>query len=817
MSASQPYDTRTVKGNKSAAKPPPLINPGHSGPTTFFLRSEKELEQSAPRGRTMSSNAPSTDEQPQQAPTIGMMGESSFGVESLADTISSAFSTKSRLSRANSNSNSNSTESATEAGAEGNTGNRPGRKRKVNPVHPRIAATGQRIISAEHPSTHASSSASPVSFRSSESPFRSHLRRASTSSSINLASQPLTPLKMSPQPASAMPSTPRSGSPKSFRLSDEEGSVIDDTGSQVIQSSNGDDEEDATAEDSRDSSMPQLVMPSIAIPSRRPFTEQGKRIGRLKVMVVGRDGVGKTSLIHSICRICEHIVHVDQPTITPSVDQADVPRRGVDYEITQDITETYASTRPYPAWWTDFDGRRMLHRRRSIGDGVLERNVCFTDTVGISKDSGARTVLEYFNNTLRRTLNMQKMSDSEVIGMLSGEGGVHVDAVLWLFDTTGPTDAVPELEGPQRDLFETLCNATNVIPLLARGDKLDAEKASARKDQIVDLIQDCGLETYSLADGEQDVLPEHADPLLISSALSDDAETIDASVLMSSQYVQPLIPSELAYLVERLFHPENVARMRHLSAVKFLLWRQNNLGQALNLHQQTLLLSPQFDATLPSVTSTGSLLDEPSKVLVPYGTSSYYRSASPSASELSNDGAAVNTSQYALAKHNEQTQGALPYRQVRLAKWAQDLQRSLNNERKRYQQIYLNPLTDTTYPSSSTDADEKALVTTLSAPNQRQRPARGRLGGDIAIIDPRDPLGVLAFSQALGRRGWLALRVAGGCGLIGAVAWWVTRNWVEVQEWFGVGPVVPTPAVPAPTKGAFESLVDLGWRVMGGW
>lgn len=37
-------------------------------------------------------------------------------------------------------------------------------------------------------------------------------------------------------------------------------------------------------------SAPQLIMPSIKMPSRRPFTEEGKRMGRLKVLVAGDSG-----------------------------------------------------------------------------------------------------------------------------------------------------------------------------------------------------------------------------------------------------------------------------------------------------------------------------------------------------------------------------------------------------------------------------------------------------------------------------------------------------------------------------------------------
>jgi hypothetical protein len=37
-------------------------------------------------------------------------------------------------------------------------------------------------------------------------------------------------------------------------------------------------------------SVPQLIMPSIKMPSRRPFTENGKGIGRFKVLVAGATG-----------------------------------------------------------------------------------------------------------------------------------------------------------------------------------------------------------------------------------------------------------------------------------------------------------------------------------------------------------------------------------------------------------------------------------------------------------------------------------------------------------------------------------------------
>ena len=107
----------------------------------------------------------------------------------------------------------------------------------------------------------------------------SHQRRSSQAT----ISRPFTPLSFgSPAPASIM------SGPDSRRNSDA-GSYMDDIASQAIVSS-GDEEREVGSELIDSGSAPQLVMPSIKMPSRRPFTERGKNMGRLKVLIAGDSG-----------------------------------------------------------------------------------------------------------------------------------------------------------------------------------------------------------------------------------------------------------------------------------------------------------------------------------------------------------------------------------------------------------------------------------------------------------------------------------------------------------------------------------------------
>jgi hypothetical protein len=93
-----------------------------------------------------------------------------------------------------------------------------------------------------------------------------------------------------------LPSSPETRSTRSL-LGSKASSSTDENGSQALMSSEDDDPESASAVQD---SAPQLIMPSIKMPSRRPFTQRGSTLGRCKIMVAG--GKGTNSLVVCISR-----------------------------------------------------------------------------------------------------------------------------------------------------------------------------------------------------------------------------------------------------------------------------------------------------------------------------------------------------------------------------------------------------------------------------------------------------------------------------------------------------------------------------------
>ncbi|KAI1948650.1 hypothetical protein LOZ39_002585 [Ophidiomyces ophidiicola] len=592
----------------------------------------------------------------------------------------------------------------------------------------------------------------------------------------NVPSLPLTPLiPGSPVALGSLNGSPESISTRSFRRSDDI-SISDETSSRALESS---DDEALEGRSFLQSSAPQLVMPSIRMPSRRPFTDRGKSLGRLKVMVAGSTGLGKTSLLKSIVQTCEDIVHVDplpqntSHTRHSTSKQADIfpvakPRRP---RAIPSVTEVYASTKPYPAWWSDLEDSRVLRRRKSLGDVVLERNICFVDTLNSGTNRHDQTGLEiqYMMKQFHRATAAIDSTNADLQSLLSGNGGAQVDAILYLISDDTITSDI--------QCIKRLSEFSNVIPLIAKADTLSTSQIQKLKTSFLQKMREHGIRTFfgHPSPEEHDSSTPLA-PFSVSSATANDDEMMDASVLMSPEYVQPLVASELGLLIDRMFTQDNFTWFRHSAAKKLV--------------QSCSSREPLRAKELASTSSTISDLGI-SQFNTPFSSIS-----NSQVLEACRHGGGL--SEYALARVSDFTQREENFAQVKLAKWAIDLQNSLQNERKQYVRLAQNErvawlterldecVTDgTLVPIGQVSSFQKEKgVLTL------QRHDGRHLQYCVAGMSPHDPLGLIRMKENMKRRGWVVLQVIGGVGVVGGLAFWLAKtlgyvsqdlsNWVRI-------------------------------------
>ncbi|KAI0019021.1 Septin-domain-containing protein [Xylariomycetidae sp. FL0641] len=494
-------------------------------------------------------------------------------------------------------------------------------------------------------------------------------------------------------------------------------------------------------------SAPQLVMPSIQMPKRRPFTDAGRNMGRLKVLIAGDSGVGKTSLVKAIVQACEHIVHVDAATsLTGSVrpspkskEAAVLPRRPTD--PTTEILEVYASTRPYPEWWSELDEFRAFQRRKSNGDGgVLERNICFVDTPGYGGGSSAMETIapcvEYVESRLNR-VSANEISDSDMLNMLGGDGGSQVDVVLYLIsERLKPVDV---------EYLRRVAPLTNVIPLLAQADLLSAAQIDSRKEEIAGRLQQAGIQPFSFTRSEWLESPGSAPavPYTVSNVQVSDHEMMDASVLMSSDYVQPLVKTELGYLVENCFSSDGASWLRHAAAKKYLQWRKTEVGRPRHLYRPLSFPGPRQPWTR---TQGAEAVGEPSWALT-------------------------------LARAGEAPAG-WEGSQLHLVDWAGDLQRSLAAERSRYEALARGERAVWLTERLSECVQDGRLV---AVSRRRGSGSTVSSRGSGQQAGPRtkqhqDPLGLLQVAADLKAKSWIAFELVGSLSVLGGLAFWLTRQ-----------------------------------------
>ncbi|RVD87734.1 uncharacterized protein DFL_001946 [Arthrobotrys flagrans] len=524
------------------------------------------------------------------------------------------------------------------------------------------------------------------------------------------------------------------------------------------------DPQDPTVVENLDSSAlsTQFIMPTIKMPSRRPFTSRGKEIGRLKILVAGDSGIGKTSLIKSIIQANDDIVHVD-PWVYTTPDSSVTSSFYGGKETTgttNTLTEIYASTKPYPTWWSDFEDSRVLRRRKSTGETVLERNVCFVDTpgygAGTSYSECIEPVVKYVEKQLERTTSIMTGSEGDLLSFLTGNGSPQVDVVLYVI--------LHRLKPVDIDFIRKLSTLTNVHPVIAKSDTLTPAQATELKLSILNDLRNAGIRSFLFGKSADDVargLPS-CPPFTTSSAQTVD-ESMDASILMSPEYLPPLATSELGELVNHLFDPDHTAWLRHSSTKKFLAWKSKH--PALN---PTIIPNPSASTQLVRSRS-------PHSSLIPVSGTGVGSASSGTASS------------FVLARVADHTRREEHMAQLHLAKWASDLQKSIKSEKERFERLakgdraiwLTEKLGECVIDGSLVPVDRtgKMLVKTNSGETMSVEPIIrfGKGGMAVGGLDRRDPIGWLRLNQQARRGAYLLVQITGTAGVVGVVAVFVVK------------------------------------------
>lgn len=219
---------------------------------------------------------------------------------------------------------------------------------------------------------------------------------------------------------------------------------------------------------------------------------------------------------------------------------------------------------------------------------------------------------------------------------------------------------------------------------------------------------------------------------------------MDASLLMSSDYIQPLLPSELNFVIDQVLREDNIARLRHLSAKKLV----------------------QSKTALEIVSAATSASRDAVRSIPP-------TSSSAASQTLNFD--ALRSSFHPQDRLTEYTRQEEKRARIRLAKWASDLRRTMRDERAQFEQLQQNERAAwlsqklEECKQDTISANEKSIVRSELGPSTTSLP--------FSLPGSNDPLGLLRYDESLRRHGWQMFQIVGTFGLLGAAAWWVTREW----------------------------------------
>lgn len=245
---------------------------------------------------------------------------------------------------------------------------------------------------------------------------------------------------------------------------------------------------------------------------------------------------------------------------------------------------------------------------------------------------------------------------------------------------------------------------TSVIPLISRSDEMTQDQLSSLRQRLRKCNESEALQCISFANPK-----DPFEALEISNATISDHETVEASILMDSEYRAPLAPSGLDRLVATLISPDGSAWLRQTTATKVLAWWKSNTNSRIS---QSLVTRHQISPYLRQQAS-----------------------AWPQDIFVANDW----------------------WQRVEVADWAHSLRRSLNADRARAQ---------FGIPSSALEIAPRDPSAGVVGEN---RPPRTRHVDTNQPLVHQDPLGLLDFASVMRSKGQPVIELISSLGVAGLV------------------------------------------------
>lgn len=270
---------------------------------------------------------------------------------------------------------------------------------------------------------------------------------------------------------------------------------------------------------------------------------------------------------------------------------------------------------------------------------------------------------------------------------------------------------------------------------------MTAEAIAQIKLQIRSELTEAGIHPFPFKN-------ESTWPYAVSSLAGSDHDIMDASVLMSPDYVQPLVASELSTLVEQIFCENGASWLRHAAAQKFIQWKK----------------SGSFSR--------------------PRGLSRAL--AMPVGNSLVATGLRTYPQTTRIADQQQQQERLA---RIQMANWATNLERNLKREQAQYEALARRERADWLLRKMSEEYGAGRLVAAgdldrrpFSLQDKENRAlSHTRKQKDISTEAHQDPLGLVEVTANMKARSWDAVQLLGSLGLLGGLAFWATRQGWCVQ------------------------------------